>query len=151
MMNPVNQAELAVLWLFLMVTIPVPLHANFAFDLLELNAEELREGTSNRVLRHPTTCLHQAQKGDILQISLLASSPGMSEMLKEKFGAEAMDVDRSVRQTFKLQDHNVEPLNAEMVGMCKGEVRRIGLSVMGTKLFYTISLEEVLDQHSDEL
>lgn len=89
------------------------------------------------------------------------------QFLRERFGNVIEQVkphDRKAIQRFTIGNHNVKPLNKVnytrsrghkalscvfpqgLTGMCKGTKRRIGIPIMGTHIYYQVTLVEILQQ-----
>merc|ERR1712048_298395 len=104
---------------------------------VRLSAAEESEDLSVRILS-PSTGRCGLQLKDWAEVRLRTFAPGVKIMPQlidgYKFG--------HAEQEFEVGKHNIKPLNQAIVGMCRGETRRVGIRLghMG-KIYYEITLE----------
>ncbi|KEG01322.1 conserved Plasmodium protein, unknown function [Plasmodium vinckei vinckei] len=105
---------------------------------IKLNDNEIKNKYSVRILKKSTVeC--GLKLNDLATIHIRTFSPGIDIMPNVlsgyKFGY--------AEQTFIVGKHNVTPLNKGLIGMCVGELRRIGIRIGNIgKIYYEVTLKD---------
>ncbi|RQX67619.1 hypothetical protein TGCAST_319690 [Toxoplasma gondii CAST] len=112
-------------------------------QFIDLTHEEEEEEFSVRVLKETSTRCG-LRVNDWAEIRVRSFAPGVKilpHLLEDKEFGHAL-------QGFEVGRHNVTPLNRGIIGMCVGEIRRVGIKLgnMG-KIFYEVTLESFKRLH----
>ncbi|KEP64066.1 UNVERIFIED_CONTAM: hypothetical protein HHA_319690 [Hammondia hammondi] len=112
-------------------------------QFIDLTHEEEKEEFSVRVLKESST--HCGLRlNDWAEIRVRSFAPGVKilpHLFENKEFGHAL-------HGFEVGRHNVTPLNKGIIGMCVGEIRRVGIKLgnMG-KIFYEVTLESFKRLH----